>query len=79
MSPQSLLYTPVELLQRAPAEGAEAASAERRERWLVRVVIGCLAAMVLGVAAVAWFASTHRPACAEAAPSPAAKACSLQV
>ena len=72
MSPQSLLYTPVDLLQSAPHEGAPSANGEGAERRAALVVLGGVFVAMLLVMGVALQGVRKPPCPAPGAAAPAA-------
>lgn len=69
MSPNSMLYTPIELLRSAPADDVEAACAARQERRTLRVAAGLLVVvvmLVLGSVALAWAGGGPAPCAGKA-------------
>lgn len=71
MSPQSLLYTPVELLQSTPGRAAAGAEGARRA---ALVVLGGTLLVALVVALIA-LTGAPRPACPDAAAADGARTC----
>lgn len=78
MSPQSLLYTPVDLLQSAPHGGEQASSGEGRERRAALVVLGGLALVMVAVLAIALQGARKAPCAGATAHGATPPACSVR-